>query len=82
MYTVSVVMEANGLRCDVRVKSVLVEHHSSTSEMSNVEVVREGRVLKVLNRFLKRRSRAIFPQCVLQWHLLCLVDAPDSSSIC
>ena len=35
------------------VKSVLVEHDSATREMSNVEVVCEGRVLKIRNRFLK-----------------------------
>ena len=34
-------------------KGVFVEHDSATSEMRNVEVVCEGRVLKVLNRFLK-----------------------------
>ena len=46
-------MKVNGLHIDVRVKSVLVEHDSATSEMSNVEVVRDGRALQVLNRFLK-----------------------------
>ena len=53
MYPVSVVMKVNGLHCDVRVKSVLVEHDNATSEMSNVEMVCERRVLKVLHRFLK-----------------------------
>ena len=33
MSPVSVVMELNGLHCDVRVKSVLVEHDCATSEM-------------------------------------------------
>ena len=33
MNPVSVVMELNGLHCDVRVKSVLVEHDCATSEM-------------------------------------------------
>ena len=53
MYTVSVVMKVNGLHGDVRVKGVLVEHDSATSDMSSVEVVCEGRVLNVLSRFLK-----------------------------
>ena len=39
MYTVSVVMKVNGLHCDVRVKGVLFEHNSATSEMSHVEMV-------------------------------------------
>ena len=33
-------------------KGVLVEHDSATREMSHVEVVREGRVLMVFDRFL------------------------------
>ena len=33
MNPVSVVMELNGLHCDVRVESVLVEHDCATSEM-------------------------------------------------
>ena len=48
-----VVLKVNGLHCDVRVKGVLIEHDSATSEMNHVEVVCEGRVLEVLNRFLK-----------------------------
>ena len=46
-------MKVIGLHGDVRVKGVLVEHDSATSEIRNVEVVCEGRVLKVLNHFLK-----------------------------
>ena len=53
MPPVSVVMEVNGLHCDVRVKSVLVEHDSATGEMNDVNVVCKGRVLQVLNRSLK-----------------------------
>ena len=36
--------EGNRLHCDDRVESVLVELSSATSEISNVEVVREGGV--------------------------------------
>ena len=81
MLPVSVVVKVNGLHGDVRVKGVLVEHDSAYGERSIVKVVREGHVLKVLNRFLKSNPVPIFPQCVLQWHPLCLVEAPDSSSI-
>ena len=54
MYTVSVVVKVNALRCDVRVKGVLVEHDSAYGDRSIVKVVREGHVLRVLNRCLKR----------------------------
>ena len=40
MNPVSVVVNVDGLHCDVRVKGVLVEHDCATSEMSNVEVIR------------------------------------------
>ena len=53
MLSVSVVVQVNGLHGDVRVKSVLVEHDSATGVMSNVRMVSEALVLKVLNRFLK-----------------------------
>ena len=41
---------------DVRVKSVLVDQDSTTSEMCSVNVVREALVLKVLHRFLERNN--------------------------
>ena len=65
MFAVSVVMEVNGLHCDVRVTGVLFGHDSANVVMGNVKVVREGLVLKVLNRSREEQSRAIFPQCVL-----------------
>ena len=65
MYTVSVVMKVNGLHSDVRLKSVLVEHDSATSDMSNVEVVCEALVLKIVNRFLKSIRVARFLAHVL-----------------
>ena len=80
MLPVPVVTKVKGLHGDVRVKGVLVEHDSATGVMSDVEVAREGLVLKVLNRFLNGNHVPFSPQCVLQWHLLCLVEAPDSSS--
>ena len=71
-------MKVNGLHCDVRVKGVLVEHDGATSEVSNVKVVREALVQKVLNHFSNSIHVPCSPQCVLQWHLLCLVEVQDS----
>ena len=71
MLTVSVVVEVDGLDSDVRVTSVFVKQDSTTGELINVKVVCAGCV-----------PRAIYPPCVLQRHLLCLVEAPDSSSMC
>ena len=79
MLSVSVVVKVNGLHGDVRVKGVLVEHDSATGVMSNVKVVREALVLKVLNRFLKSNQLPFSAQCVLQWHLLCLDQVQDST---
>ena len=53
-------MKVYGLHCDVRVKGVLVEHDSATSEMSNVKVAREALVQKGTQSLLEQHSRAIF----------------------
>ena len=76
MLPISIVVEVDALDSGVRLKCVFVQEDSTTSIMGNVEVIREALVLEVPNHV------AISPQCVLQWHFLCLVEAQDSSSRC
>ena len=63
MLPVSVVVEVNGLERDVRVKGVFAKQDSATNVVSNVEVIREALVLKILNRFLKS-NHVPFPRNV------------------
>ena len=81
MLPISRVVEVNGLDTDVRVKGVLVEQDSTASVVGNVKVIREARAGGTRSP-PGAQSHAISPQCVFQWHLLCLVEVQGSSSGC
>ena len=49
-------MDVDGINLDVRVKSVFVVQDSTTSEMGNIEMVREALVMKVFDCFLQRND--------------------------